>query len=262
MMRNGLLCIVLAGVFAVELGVYAVPRSLAQRRFDTFGWVPAVPSSFPTEGLVSYWSMDSVSGTTVYDTYGTNHATAVSTPLFGSAYGKYANGVLIGTGQYLDCGIGSGLNNTNAITVQAWIRQNDTQPVFGAVATKGTAATPSVTSWLLSFPNSTTLNFYINADGAWKYATISFPYNTNWHHVVGTYDKQNVRIYVDGVQGTPMSSTVGMNPTTSRKVEIGRDSHYGNFKGSIDEVSIHNTAATSNTVSELYNAGSGRFYTP
>jgi len=55
MMRNGLLCIVLAGMLAAAVGEYANagPRSLAQRRFDVFGYVAPVAGPTLQAGYIN-----------------------------------------------------------------------------------------------------------------------------------------------------------------------------------------------------------------
>jgi hypothetical protein len=77
----------------------------------------------------------------------------------------------------------------------------------------------------------------------------------SWYHVVGTYDGTTVRIYVDGVAGTPTSITTTI-PYAARTAQIGASYYNGLvalFKGTIDDVRIYNRALTAEEVRYLYN---------
>ena len=74
----------------------------------------------------------------------------------------------------------------------------------------------------------------------------------NWHHVAGTYDGSNARVYLDGsLIGTGVTTAPN---TTSTVVGIGAYDNGvdGLFNGSIDQVRIYNTALNPNDVWLLY----------
>ena len=78
-----------------------------------------------------------------------------------------------------------------------------------------------------------------------------------WHHGVVTFDGSLLRLYVDGVQITTLSTssipeTAGNNP-----LKIGANSRIVDnlFTGSIDEVGVWNRALTNTDITSLMNTG-------
>ncbi|MCK4641080.1 MAG: T9SS type A sorting domain-containing protein, partial [Candidatus Marinimicrobia bacterium] len=66
-----------------------------------------------------------------------------------------------------------------------------------------------------------------------------------WHHVAGTFDGSNVKIYVDGVLKDTEERTANIVSTTADlNIGIFRDGVNKEFKGKIDEVRIWNDART------------------
>jgi len=70
-------------------------------------------------------------------------------------------------------------------------------------------------------------------------------YDGQRHHVVGTYDEQNVRLYVDGVEigaGTPNTEAIRYNLPTDNDLYFGAYEQPGgcrlSFKGDLDDVAI------------------------
>ena len=81
--------------------------------------------------------------------------------------------------------------------------------------------------------------------------------NGQWHHGVVTFDGSILRLYVDGVQITTLSTssipeTAGINP-----LKIGANSRIADnlFTGSIDEVGVWNRALTTTEITNLKNNG-------
>jgi len=83
--------------------------------------------------------------------------------------------------------------------------------------------------------------------------------DTDWHHLVGTYNGSEVVIYVDGVYEGDCS--VEVTPAVPAHVRIGaRDSvekHY--FNGTIDDVRIYDRALDADEVEELYKVGAAGY---
>ena len=69
--------------------------------------------------------------------------------------------------------------------------------------------------------------------------------DNTWHHVVGTYDGSNVKIYVDGVlKATDARTDDIVSTTADLNIGIFRDCVNKEFKGKIDEVRIWNDERT------------------
>lgn len=80
-----------------------------------------------------------------------------------------------------------------------------------------------------------------------------------WTYVVATYDGNYIRLYLNGSLVNTQSA--GFNAqTSSRSVNVGRESGAAYFNGNIDELAIYSRALSSTEISEHYNARSV-FYT-
>ncbi|MBL0144540.1 MAG: LamG domain-containing protein [Chitinophagaceae bacterium] len=72
----------------------------------------------------------------------------------------------------------------------------------------------------------------------------------NWHYLVGTYDGTDLKIYVDGVlEATTADVSVPM--TGANPLYIGTSAGSSKLNGSLDEVSIWNTALTATQINNL-----------
>ncbi len=82
-------------------------------------------------------------------------------------------------------------------------------------------------------------------------ATTTLALNT-WHHIVGTYDGSNIRIYKNGalMQTTAHPGTASSN-STYLYIDSGTSSNY--WTGYIDDLRIYNVTLTSAQVLDLYN---------
>ena len=99
------------------------------------------------------------------------------------------------------------------------------------------------------------LSFYIATLDSYVASPEANPaeiWNGVWHHVVGTYDRKSVRLYVDGAEvgtGTPAKQPIGYAAFTAKDMYIGdyeatQCQNQANFAGSIDDVRIWNRALT------------------
>lgn len=209
-----------------------------------------------TNGLVGHWKLDESSGTTASDNAGGNDGTLISmNPGSDWVTGK-VDGALDfdGSNDYVDCGNGVSLSLTGtSITVIAWVRW-DSNDSWSAIAMKTSSGSWTNGYGLYAHSNGT-VNFYVTR---WNQnrASASFAADGAWHHVAGTYDGSSVRIWVDGVEGTPDAYT-GNITDAADSFEIGRGaSNSYNFNGSIDDVRVYNRALTPTEVQTLYSLGS------
>ena len=90
----------------------------------------------------------------------------------------------------------------------------------------------------------------------------------SWHHIVVTRKNGSTKIYVDNVLRASDTSTTSIVYTTTHKPLIGARNSYnpdyfdwlsGN-NTKIDEVNVWTKELTSTEITELYNAGTGKFY--
>ncbi|MBI4286448.1 MAG: LamG domain-containing protein, partial [Chloroflexi bacterium] len=204
------------------------------------------------EGGVSYWNLDEGSGTVANDSWDGNHGTIVGTAWVAGI----VNGALEFDGTtYIDVPNAANLNPAQ-LTVELWLKPSDT---YG-------------NSWygiLSRFPNPT-------GQGAWEFESQGAPFFLlggnnvgtyvvawaatvpevgKWYQLVGTYDGNEARIYVNGVlEGTALAA--GFDPTGPQDLSIGRrtDDANNRFKGVMDEVKVYSRALTDAEILANYQA--------
>ncbi|MDH4241268.1 MAG: LamG domain-containing protein, partial [Phycisphaerae bacterium] len=196
-----------------------------------------------TGNLVGWWKLDDATGATAQDSsiYG-NHGTLISMdPTSDWVTGRIGGALHFdGIDDYVDCGNGASLQITGtAISLAAWVKY-DTGEDYSGIAMKTSSGDWSDGYGL--YADNDAVNFYVVDYG--NIATKSFTADDQWHHVAGTYDGSNVRVWVDGVEGTPLGYT-GSISNADHSFEIGRggDNSY-NFSGALDDVRLYNVALT------------------
>ncbi len=99
------------------------------------------------------------------------------------------------------------------------------------------------------------------SSGAIYAATSTTSVNDNkWHHVLGTYDGSNLKVYIDGVLEDTHAGS-GSLPIAIGPLRIGADyqtTPANFFNGLIDEVRVYNRALTASEIQDLYRIGAAR----
>jgi len=158
-----------------------------------------------------------------------------------------------GSNDRVNCGNGSSLDITSAITVEAWVyatRDNGWETFVQK---------SNDWNWTegygLYMNSSTWLAFYVE-DYANSYIAYASGFNKNqWNHVVGTYDGSTVKVYLNGIVGGWTASFTGSMISNTGNLEIGRGKWDGSscMQGKMDEVRISNVARTSDWIATTYN---------
>jgi len=149
-----------------------------------------------------------------------------------------------GVNDYVNLGNPPSLNITGtAITLEAWVYATSFTPNVwqGNIINKnGTGEN----GYMLRAGNNGQVNFNLGS-GVWNElntATGTISLNT-WHHLAGTYDGVQMKIYVDGTLAASSPLTVSIAATTTN-VLLGEDPQWVGryFPGRIDEARIWNVA--------------------
>ena len=92
--------------------------------------------------------------------------------------------------------------------------------------------------------------FYVST---WSHHMVSSDITpTLWNHIVGTYDGETIKIYVNGVLGEEREYNNGIIQTNN-EMEIGRGYGEGtNINGLVDEVKIYNKALSQDEITSLF----------
>jgi hypothetical protein len=156
----------------------------------------------PSQALmVSYWDFDEGSGITAFDSIDSNPGTLVN----GTAWttGMHGNAVSFdGVNDYIEVSQSSNLSITNAITLEAWVMPTAfLSPWANTVIMKAVPGT-----WYGDYE----LGYYGGASPGSKWFVrlnrnaITFHSNSDvqlneWTHVVATYDRSSIKMYINGV---------------------------------------------------------------
>jgi len=84
--------------------------------------------------------------------------------------------------------------------------------------------------------------------------------NGQWHHIVGSWDGANKRIYIDSylTRTAAKSGSLKTSTATAAVGSFGTSASYP-FGGKIAKVNIYNKGLTASEVLRNYNATKGRF---
>ena len=205
--------------------------------------------SFRTGRLVGWWKLDETTGTVAADAGGNHHAgTLVGNPTW--ARGAVGGALeLDGQGDYVDLATGPDFDITGQITVAAWVKVNAFDVDWQAIVTKGD------TAWRLSRDQGNTLHFACTGLWPeWVRGSVNV-HDGQWRHVAGTYDGNELRLYVDGKLDVS-AKTQGAINVNAYPVYIGENSEHSGrgWHGLIDDVRLYSYALSDVEIKALCDA--------
>jgi hypothetical protein len=229
----------------IGLGVGAGSGTLF---IDDIRLYPPTTATVVTPTLVGWWKLDN----DVKDsTANGNNGTITGAPTYGA--GKIGSALTLnGTADYVDCGAGATLDITDQVTLSAWIKPaNLANSAYQTFVGKGDHA------YNLQQTTGNLIQFYVYSGGTWRNANsavITSTMNGSWHHVAGTFDGAQLRLYQDGkmIASTLWAGTIA---TTTYSVSIGRNSEATGrqYSGAIDDVRIYRGALPTSEIVKLAN---------
>ena len=221
-----------------------------------------------TDNLIGGWSMNESSGQISVDEAGNGHDGTLgnsnsaddndpnwTTGINGAAL------VFDGVNDYFNVNFSDSLQPTNEISVHLWFMTNDktkTQSILSKTESGG---------YSLNIDADGNLKFWVQIDGSY-YVTecpISEIENKEWNQLTGTYDGQNVNLYLNGILKDSVSATGPIDYLWDNSLLIGAQAGGGSdptgeyFDGTIDEVRIFSRALSTDETSTLFNRTQGRF---
>jgi len=227
---------------------------------------PASGEGMDVEGIpaemVSYWKFDDGEGTEATDSAHDNPGTLKGDPVWSDGV---VNGALQldGSGDHVEVQDSPGLDITDGITMEAWIKPAVTSGryIIHKGWNQGTTGNGGVYSFDI-YPGKLR-TVLVTGTGDAHMVTGSTPIAQNtWQHLAVTWDGTTIRLYHNG-QPDGTGIFTGQIGNTDAEVLIGR---YGEwyFAGDLDEVAIYNAALTSDEIGQHYAdglAGEGYYYT-
>jgi len=209
--------------------------------------------AFPTTDLLAAWHFDENTSTTAGDALNTNNGTITG--------GSWVTGI---SGSALELsGSNSGVtipfnDNLNLVSDQISFSFWFKLPVVGA---SGSFFFQN-TKYNVRMDPQGRVSFAVYTPG-WTSLVMNYAdriLNTDWHHVVASYDGVTMKIYVDGLLKASGANT-GPLKSTKADVIIGSKSNSDFYNGIIDEALIYSKALTETEIAQLFsttpNTGSG-----
>jgi hypothetical protein len=231
--------------------IHQAPRATAQGSPACI----ALPS-----GLVSWWPGDGHS----FDIQDGNHGTRLGGASYSAA--KVGHGFTFDSDDdRVTIPHNTNLNiNSPGFTAEFWIRGVKNQPQTLYTVIDKSHSFVDNTGWAFQGVSSTgSLAFLIGAGGGAPYN--NFPLvasgdvlDGNFHHIAGTWDGANIRLYVDGVlQGvTPFTTPFNNTRVLNIGFAAGGGAPQRFFRGSVDEFGIYSRALSASEIQAIFNTGS------
>jgi len=205
---------------------------------------------------LGYWRLGEATGTVAMDQRTTHNGTYANNPALsqpGALFRDPATSVgFNGTTQYVEIPTDASLN-ASRFSVEIWAR-----PTGGAGVYHGVIDSRNYPQgWSVYLADSGDWEFWVNSgttmiilDGG------AAPLNS-WHHLVGTFDGTNARLYVNGVAVASAALSSGYQPNTRGSVEIGQaepgSGYY--FPGQIQDAAVYTTVLSPTQVQRHYSVG-------
>ncbi|MBM3497963.1 MAG: LamG domain-containing protein [Armatimonadetes bacterium] len=197
------------------------------------------------EGPILRYACDEGEGAILRDSTGGNHEGRVE----GATFEPFGEGWALrldGVDDFVDCGVAPDLDLRGAVSVEAWVYPEALPAGEAGIVGK------DYESYVLTYYRDGQAWWYIAGGGNNCHAPLAL---NAWHHVVGTFDGELLRLYVDGrLAGSKTSSTSRIAPggnlwigKSAGTEEFTRGAH---FCGQVDEVRLYDRALTPDEVRE------------
>jgi hypothetical protein len=141
-----------------------------------------------------------------------------------------------GIDDYVDCGAGAAFDIDDQLTLAVWVRPETAgNGQHYAYISKGDH------SYAIKHNNSNNFEFVIY-DDTWYTAIhpLDATFNGEWHHVAGTYDGADLKLYFNGILVDTTAHAGGIAAST-HSVNLGRNSEETDrlFSGALDDARIY-----------------------
>ncbi len=197
------------------------------------------PAPAPAErGLALHYTFDEGAGAVARDSSGAGLHGQIS----GAAFVEAGQGFALrldGADDRVDCGAPPALDLREAVTIEAWVQPERLPDREVGVVAKG------VDSYGLTWYTDGRSWFYISGGGNNCKASIAPGF---WHHVAGTFDGREMRLYVDGQLRDSRTLVATIRPGGPLLIGDRGDARGSCFAGLIDEVRVWSRALSADEV--------------
>ncbi|MFW6119179.1 MAG: LamG-like jellyroll fold domain-containing protein [Planctomycetota bacterium] len=221
----------------------------------------ASATSYPS-GAVAYWGFNEGSGSTCYDSAGSNDGV-----LYGPSWGSGIVGGALsfdGIDDYVSVPDHSSLDIAGSFTVEAWVKGNEDASAnrIQTLVAKDDGPYRQSDNYYFVYDHvgdqigGATLGpgVFIKQDPEWYCSGPTSGLSAGrWYHLAGVWDGSELSLYVDGRLDASESTDVGALPTNSFPVLLGTN-HAGDqfYNGLMDEVLIYDRALSAEEIRGRY----------
>lgn len=211
-----------------------------------------------TSTPMSKWSFDEGSGCVANDLYGTNSGIlGTNCPTISPSWvtGKIGNALSFnGISNNVSINNSANLNFTTSMSVSAWIKWT-INPTTGVAYANIVNKNNDNQYRLQHNITNSKFEFGVKANSGSSYVTsTTTPLVGVWYHLVGTWDGNFIKIYVNGAL-EQTGARAGTMPSSTKPLKIGSFSDdYRYFNGIIDEVSLWDRALSQEEVTQIYSS--------
>ena len=211
----------------------------------------AIAQAAGNDGLVAHWDFEEGKGDILQDRSGQgNHG-----KIHGAKFVKLAKGHALqfdGVDDYVDGGEDASFNITDVISIEAWVHP-DGVPASGEpkILSRWNPA-----SYMLTYCSNGLCYWYIN-NGPNNCSAALSP--NQWHHVVATFDRKALRLFVDGKLAGERASSYDYVASSTAPLLIGSYGQQAFFAGKLDEIKIHHRVLAADEVLKRYEASKAAY---
>ena len=208
-------------------------------------------------GLIGWWPLNEDSGGTAYDLSGNGNHGSLNGGVTQGVAGKsgLTSYSFDGSDDYADI---PDANQYSEMSVSLCVYVRDATGIQDFVSTNN----GSNRGWLMTLRDSDRFRWYWGDGGSYNEVGTVTPSSGNWYHLVGTFDGNYSRLYVNG---TLDDETVAGNLSTQSGNNTGLGANFNNNRNSdsiISDVRIYNRALSLEEVQEFYEWGKGDYARP
>ena len=224
-----------------------------------------IPTYIPQDGLVGWWPFNgNANDESDYTNDGIVYGATLTQDREGNLNTAYN---FNGMSNYIEVFDDNSLDFTNSYSLSAWYRTTNDFAYNQTILGKGndiggSGYNMTVNSAIINYDNLQIQSGFNNGlgfvegsiNGAAMTPSVDI-YTTNWHHIVGTYDGNTAKLYIDGI----LMDTIQIEFTLSiseQPLLFGNETHtlYRYFEGDIDDIGMWNRVLTDKEVDDLYRA--------
>ena len=214
--------------------------------------VIAVGTASGEEGPIAHYSFDEGSGSVVRDLSGHGHHGTIH----GAKYAQLEQGFALefdGEDDYVEIPDAESLRLTGAVTVECWV---NTPSNSGQTMVSKNGCSRLRQNYRLSVDQKSALFTLVECPEHGKTVSGGGVEPNSWYHLVGSYDGDKLRVYINGVQRGEQSNQPFSVGTLETPLYIGATFYgsglAGHFTGQIDEVRVYGRALSEREVVASY----------